>query len=204
MRQLLCSRIYFIVSQREWSKRWEGFNNRVLVALTKYHSIILLMRFYERIASLYVDENTLDDLTLDTFDSAKRHTKEGKTGEDLARSMFDECWRANLIGFMADYSIHQVILVFGYYVYVRGRQQQLKEKGELAESKDIHGGSLAISLIKKSTLLVISRGIALGFASFGGAIGSLALPGWGTLAGTNLGDSFASSLLDDMISAPKL
>jgi hypothetical protein len=164
----------------------------------------MVMRFYEHIASKFVDDRALDQLTLDTFESAKRRSSKQQEGMVLAREMFETCWRANLIGFLADYSIHQVILVFGYYVYVRGRQQQLKEQGSTDESKDIHSGSLAISLIKKSTLLAISRGIALGFASVGGAMGSVFLPGWGTLAGTNLADSLASSMMDDMLSPPKL
>ena len=172
--------------------------------MTKYHSIILVIRLYEHIASKLVDDRTLDKLTLDTFTNAKRRSSKGLEAVDLGREMFETCFRANLIGFLADYSIHQVMLVFGYYVYVRGRQQQLKEQGSTNESNPIHSGSLAISLIKKSTLLFISRGFALGFASFGGALGTVGLPGWGTLAGTNLGDSLASSMMDDMLSPPKL
>jgi hypothetical protein len=181
-----------------------GFTHRVLVSLAKCHATILVSRLYEHIASRLVDDRTLDKLTLDTFASAKRRNSKGHEGMVLAREMFETCWRANLIGFLADYSIHQVMLCFGYYVYVRGRQQQLKEQGSTNKSNPIHSGSLAISLIKKSTLLFMSRGFALGFASFGGALGSAALPGWGTLGGTGLGDSLASSMMDDMLSPPKL
>jgi hypothetical protein len=179
--------------------RWAGFPNRLLVALAKYHSITLVMRFYEYIASKCVDTQTLDALTLDTFERAKRSSKGGKEGYELGREMFQSCWKANLIGFAADYSVHQVILVFSYYVYVREQQRRRRGKVVVEGDRELHGGSLAMSFIKKSTLLAISRGVGLGFASVGGAAGSMVMPGWGTLAGTNLGDGFAGTLVDEKL-----
>jgi hypothetical protein len=80
------------------------FPSKLGTAMAKYHASIMLMRFYEYVAErFFVNEETLDKLTMDTFKCAKRKASEGKEGTELARDMFGVCWRANLISFMADY-----------------------------------------------------------------------------------------------------
>ena len=191
--------------QKEWKKRWEQYPRNLAVALAKYHAIVLVMRFYEYIAEKFVDEVTLDKLTMDTFESAKRSSRQGKSPVDLGREMMITCWRANLISYLADYSVHQAILVFGYYVYIREsrrarKNKRLNEAREAYEDKDMReSGPLVLSFVRKSTLLALSRGVGLAFASMGGAIGSVINPGWGTLAGVNLGDGVAISLTDEMM-----
>ena len=174
----------------------EGIIPRIGVAFAKYHSVVLVMRLYEYIASRFVDEQTLDKLTIDTFECAKRSART-KEGGELASAMLSTCWRANMISFLADYSVHQVILAYGYYVYIQEQRRRLKQKNGSGGS-ELHRGSLALSFLKKSTLLAVSRGVGLGCSSLGGAIGSTVWPGWGTLAGTNLGDSLALQLTEDV------
>lgn len=181
----------------------EALPRRIIVAYLKYHAIVLVMRLYEYIASKSVDEEKLDKLTMDTFDAAKRCARETKDG--MTREMTKVCWNANLISFMADYSVHQVILAFGYCKYVQ--EQRRKAKSGSADDSDstdgeINAGSLALSFMRKSTLLALSRGISLAFASVGGGIGSSFWPGWGTLAGTNFGDSLGLTLTEDVDMRP--
>jgi hypothetical protein len=175
----------------------EGIPHRIAVAFAKYHAVVLVMRLYEHIASRFVDEETLDKLTIDTFECAKRNSR-AKEGGELAREMLATCWRANMISFLADYSVHQIILAYGYYVYIQEQRRRLKRNGGDSEGSELHRGSLALSFLKKSTLLAVSRGVGLGFSSLGGSIGSIVWPGWGTLAGTNLGDSLALQLTEDV------
>jgi hypothetical protein len=178
----------------------DALPRKILVAFAKYHSIVIVMRLYEYLASKWVDEETLDKLTIDTFAASKR-TAELKEGPDLARDMFKTCWNANIISFLADYSVHQVILLAGYYAYVREQQKQRKQK-HIQNSEDeqiVRGGSLALTLLKKSTLLAVTRGVGLAFSSLGGAVGSMLWPGWGTLIGSNMGDGLAVEMTDDMV-----
>lgn len=149
------------------------------------------MRAYEHIAAKYVSEVTLDSLTLDTFDYSKRRAE--KHDKSLFFDMLGTCWNANIIAFLADYSVHQAILVFGYYTYV---QKQRRDRRQDSSSTDLHGGSVALSFFRKSSLLAVSRGIGLFLSALGGAIGTVLLPGWGTLACINLGDSVAASIAD--------
>ena len=175
----------------------EGLPRRIAVAFAKYHSIALLMRLYEHIASRFVDEETLDKLTIDLFDCAKR-TAESKVGRDLAYEMVWTCGRANMIAFLADYSVHQVILAYGYYVYIQQQRRKILYKSGSNKGSELHKGALALSFMKKSTYLALSRGLALGCSSLGGAIGSVMWPGWGTLAGANLGDSIALQMTENV------
>ena len=192
------------MKQRVWKERTEKLPHNFAVAFAKYHAVILVMRLYEYIASQFLSEDTLDKLTLDTFQGAKRSAREGKKDLELGREMVGACWNANLIAFLADYSVHQVILLFGYYTYVRERRRRnrLLRSSDEGEDSEIESGPLVLSVFRKSTLLAITRGVGLGFSAVGGAIGSMILPGWGTLIGTNLGDGLATTLTDDMINSP--
>lgn len=187
----------FIGQQREWNRRIDELPHRIMVAFLKYQCTVLVMRFYESIAARRVDEATLDKLTMDTFECAKRTAKQ-EQGVALARDMTRTCWQANLISFLADYSVHQVILAYGYYRYIQERRRRIKN-GSLSSDDDavIHGGSILLSFFTKSSYLAVSKVFALACASLGGGIGSVLMPGWGTLAGTNFGDSIALGLTDD-------
>ena len=177
----------------------EALPHQIMVAYLKYHAIVLVMRLYEHIASKIFDEEKLDRLTMDTFEAAKRSARAGKEG--IGREMLQVCWEANMISFLADYSVHQVILAFGYYAYIQKQRRKIKN-GEDDSVSGIHGGSVALSFLKKSTLLALSRGISLGFASIGGALGSTIWPGWGTLAGTNFGESLSLTMMEDEMEQP--
>lgn len=158
------------------------------------------MRFYEYLADKMVDKWTLDKLTMDTFDAAKRSAKEGKEGRELARDVFHTSWKANFISYLADYSVHQVILAYGYYVYVKQQRKRRHKEVEPASEPDLHGGALALSFTKNSTLLALSRVIGLLFSSIGGGLGAMLIsPGWGSLVGANLGDGLAMAVADDFV-----
>lgn len=152
------------------------------------------MRLYEHVASLYVTEDVLDKLTMDTFEAAKRAND---TSDSIGPYMLRTCWKANMISFMADYSVHQVILAYGYYIYIQEQRRRLKVSPSDYLDQSLHHGSIAISFLRKSTLLAVSRIVGLGFSSIGGALGSTVWPGWGTLVGSNVGDSFALQLTED-------
>ena len=182
--------------QTEWTLRLESIPRRIYVSFLKYHAIVFVMRLYEHVASKCVTEETLDTLTIDTFECAKRTAKAEEDSGKLFSSMLTTCWKANTISFLADYSVHQLILAYGFYIYIKEKRRRIKQGTTSAE--DLKIGSITLSFVHKSSVLAFSRAVSLCFSSVGGAIGTTLWPGWGTLAGTNLGDSFSLSLVDDV------
>ena len=214
--------VVFVTLQKEWDKRWKVFPERLMTAYLKYHAVTAIMRFYEFVASRTLSMIQLDTLTLDPFAATRRRTQAGEptaTPSAVAR----ECWDANLIAYLSDYTLHQIILTFGYYLYVRNHyrrrprpastqpptesespsppQPALTTTDESLSNKDeLHTGSLVLSFLKKSTILALSRLVSLSFASIGGAVGSVLIPGgWGVLLGINMGDSVGSQMTEEFV-----
>ncbi|GKY93282.1 hypothetical protein MPSEU_000295700 [Mayamaea pseudoterrestris] len=188
-------------SDQEWKKRWESFPRKLTTAMAKYHCVILLMRLYERIAEKYVDKYTLDSWTLDTFNFAQRAEKSGKKGRELGRTVFKASIKASFISYLADFSVHEVILLYGYYVFIQEQRRRNKKKLQPSSEEEIvaQGLTITLTLVKNSTLLLISRTIGLFMSSLGSAVGSCITPGWGTLLGANLGDGLAMAISDEVI-----
>lgn len=182
----------------EWEKRWRVFPQKLLTAFAKYHVITLTVRLYEYVAAQCYDKVTLDKLTMDPFSAAKKMSASNDFNNDnqkIAREMFHTSLWANVISFMADYSVHQVILCYGYYIYVRERRKRggVEEEGM--------AGTIATSLLTKSTRLLLSRSVGLLASSTGGAIGSVVWPGWGTLLGANMAEGASGVVFDEAPSA---
>jgi hypothetical protein len=195
--------------QREWKIRIDSLPTRIGIALAKYHAVTLVMRLYEYIASLYTTIETLDHLTLDTMDCAKRTgTKYNNktTNVEYCKEMLPAVFNANIIVYFADYSVHQVILLYGYYMYVQTRRNSMYRSSSSMTKDSINNsgtaieiGSIAVSYLKKSTLLLFQRGVWLVSASVFGSIGSSILPGWGTMAGIGIGETIGANVTDLLI-----
>jgi hypothetical protein len=221
----------FLYRQREWGRFWPLLKHRVGVGYIKYHAVTIVIRVYEAGASRLCTQQRIDDLTYDTFRIAKQREYQHK--HQNVSEMFSVCWNAQLIGYFADYTIHQFLLARAYYLYLRDLHQRRDfararlagaafqgVEVELAQHENVHlmplptggldnddryrseQGALLISFLKKSTMLALSRAVALACASLGGALGTYFFPGYGTIAGMNIGDGVAFSQLDVSISAP--
>jgi hypothetical protein len=180
----------------------------LLTAFAKYHAITLVIRTYEAIAAQLYDKVTLDKLTMDPFLAARKLVHNNPNGSDnntyVAKQMFHTTLWANLIGCLADYSVHQVILCYGYYQYYYYKRRRTNTTNTTDDDDDDdntqkegeHGG-IFTSLVKKSTQLMVSRSFGLVCSSVGGAVGTIASPGWGTLIFSSLGEGAAGVILDD-------
>jgi amino acid permease len=189
----------------EWEKRWKVFPNRFFTAFAKYHVITLLMRTYEYMASLRYDKVVLDKLTMDPFFASRqlassKSTDKSSSSEStsIAKEMFYTTFWGNLIAFMADYTVHQVILCYGYYVYIRRKRQQASSSKQAGEEPVVVVDAVIMtSLLRKSTQLFVSRSFGLVCSAVGGAVGTLWWPGWGTMLLSNMGEGAAAVVMDD-------
>ena len=171
--------------------------------------------------------NILDKLTRDTFQASKRTSQllkneehapgkvissdgiETSTSRELAKRMFTTCIWANIIPFLAELTVQQGVLIYGYAVYYRAKQRRRKNREQMSEEEcknddekkkddndDISESAYALSLMFQSSRLSIARYMSWIAASAGGAVGSVIYPGWGTIFGIQIGDAVVGALID--------
>jgi len=200
----------------QWALRWNNFHIKAVHAILRFQAVTLIMRLYEKICekNLCLSDHTLDKLTKDPFKSAirKRNRLENDNSSydkgEMMKQMFKTCLWANAISFLSDFTVQQTVVLYGFYKF-RKRKRRLKNLYELqnkdegenncvvnyADDSNVNEiGGMMFSFFMKSASLSVSRTIGLLGASAGGAIGSAIYPGWGTLFGTQIGDSAAGSI----------
>lgn len=159
------------------------------------------MRSYEFLASLTYDKVMLDKLTMDPFYASRRlASKETKSNSTVAREMFYTTFWGNLVAFLSDYTVHQIIVCYGYYRYYQKRKLELDNStssNTKDDSSEVPEGAILASFLRKSTQLFVARSFALICTSVGGSIGTVWWPGWGTLLMSNMGEGVAGVVMDD-------
>lgn len=184
--------------QREWDMRLKALPSKVFIGLAKFHAITMVMRCFEFVAEKMVDEYTLDRLTMDPFETAIRVSKRTHIKAEIRSDMYRTCLWANVIAFMADYSVHQVILSYTYYQYYQSKRKRRKANANPNDDDNSDIGPLMLSYLTKSTSLAMSRVTGLFAAAIGGAWGSALYPGWGTLMGSQFCDGVVASVFDEL------
>ena len=189
------------IHQTEWEKRWKPYPQKFFAAFTKFHVMTLLMRSYEYVASLKYDRIVMDQLTMDPFVASSRYANhdgnkaQTTSNSTVAKEMFQTTFWAYFISYMADYTVHQVIICYGYYVYVRRKREQAIHPDEKAAV--LYDVAIWTSMLKKSTQLLVSRAFGLVCSAAGGALGTLWWPGWGCIFLSNMGEAAGSVIMDD-------
>jgi len=180
--------------EREWEERLKALPRKTWIAFVKLQSATILMRLYEYIVSKYCTDDILDRLTKDPIPSSRRKSKRceerGESNTQLAKSMYRTLLWSSFIGFLADYTVQQVILCGSFYVSYRRR------KKAKAKKSDVNNGGIILSLSLKSIQLMFSRIACWVVSSATGAVGGVIYPGYGTLFGAQFGDSALGALLD--------
>ena len=126
------------------------------------------------------------------------------TSRELAKRMFSTCMWANIIPFLAELSVQQGVLIYGYGAYYMAKHRRRKKResavtgGSKCEGEeDKHDKSVyALLLFFRSHHLTVARSASWLAASAGGAVGSVVLPGWGAVFGIQIGDAVAGALFD--------
>jgi len=110
---------------------------------------------------------------------------------------------ANILVTLADYSVHQVLLCYGYYKYYERQRKKFAESQKklgLVRTEDDDKRlqkDVTDHLLKNSTQLFMSRGCGLVCSSIGAGFGTVVRPGWGTLMISSMAEGTAPSLVDD-------
>lgn len=139
---------------------------------------------------------------------------ETSTSRELTRRMFSTCLWANVVPFLAELTVQQGVLIYGYGVYYMAKKRRIRERGmggggSQCKEGDDDGGhppvkgeeaigesAYALSLMVQSSRLTFARIMSWIAASAGGAIGCVVYPGWGTVFGIQIGDTVVGALID--------
>eukprot|EP00553_Chaetoceros_curvisetus_P002710 CAMPEP_0204623828 /NCGR_PEP_ID=MMETSP0717-20131115/9592_1 /ASSEMBLY_ACC=CAM_ASM_000666 /TAXON_ID=230516 /ORGANISM="Chaetoceros curvisetus" /LENGTH=365 /DNA_ID=CAMNT_0051639033 /DNA_START=6 /DNA_END=1103 /DNA_ORIENTATION=- len=143
--------------EEEWDKKWQLFPEKLKKGLVKYHVLILVMRAYEGLFGLVLSRETMDKLTKDPFKYARQKSPvttstsstsgDKDTEKSYTSDMFQTCFYSNIVSFLADYTIQQTILCYGFYTFIKTnkrekRLQMLKDldlKQEQQKQEDAMG-----------------------------------------------------------------
>ncbi len=120
--------------EEEWDKKWKTFPEKLKKGLVKYHVLILVMRAYEGLFGLVLSRKTMDKLTKDPFKYARQKssstTSTSSTSGDkdaemsYTSDMFQTCFYSNIVSFLADYTIQQTILCYGFYTFIKTSKRE--------------------------------------------------------------------------------
>eukprot|EP01082_Thalassiosira_pseudonana_P011412 g10507.t1 g10507 contig4:2006437-2007766(-) len=143
--------------EREWKLRTDMLPKRIGWALLRFHTCTGLMRFYEFVLGKYVlkvdgagagGRGTLTDGSASLRTSQVLHNSEhspGKvmssdgletsTSRELRSQMFTTCLWANIIPFLAELTVQQGVLIYGYGVYYLEKKRKRKEREERKKSE---------------------------------------------------------------------
>lgn len=73
---------------------------------------------------------------------------------------------------------------------------QRNRSTEVALSNYASGG-IALSFLYKSCMLIVTKAFGLFMTGVGGSIGSMIRPGWGTIFGSQIGETFVNIIVED-------
>lgn len=164
---------------------------KILHSLLKTNAIIFVMRCYEWIAERFVDEITVDRLTLDSFYESKRVALREHDPNIHRSEMRDVGLWSSFIMYLSDYSVHQIIIGYVTYTFYRRKRQELSEKKLVGDNVAVEGGML-LTFVTQSSTLLLSRSASWYCSAIFGAYGSAIIPGWGVFIGSSLGDSIGA------------
>jgi hypothetical protein len=142
-------------------------------------------------AEKVVDEIKLDRLTMDSFNESKRMAQRERDPSIHRREMADVGLWSSFVLYLADYSVHQIIIGYVAYTFYRRKRQELKARQAVGEEESVEGVVL-LSFVTQSSTLLLSRTASWYLSAIGGAYGSVMFPGWGVFIGSSFGDSIGA------------
>ena len=163
------------------------------------------MRTYEFFASRFYPETTLDALTMDFFAASKTLANKTDVSRNKSHSfavMTETTFWANLMYYLADYSVHQILFCYGYYMYYqRQKKKQLGPNSQQSKNATTGLDEFAIQTAQDcavtSAHLIGSRMCGLVFSAVGAGVGILIKPGWATLMASTMAESAGLTMVDD-------
>eukprot|EP00980_Cylindrotheca_fusiformis_P028783 scaffold22642_cov134-Cylindrotheca_fusiformis.AAC.38 len=170
----------------QWPLEWR---ERILPCILKYQATLLTMSFFKSVLSVFVSKNVFYKLTQHPYHRARLLASQDADRLAVGVKALTMSLASNFLFYLANLTVSQVSL---YYTHRKEYNWALIRRDEAAKERSVfHWAESSWELFHKQA----SRYFA---SACGAAIGSVALPGWGTMLGMGIGEEWA-----DTSSTPK-
>ena len=181
-------------SSLAWKLYWIEVKQRVLPPLVKYQATIVLIQVMQYVLSSVVSGETLLKLNQYPPRRAKFIAERESDRILVGTEVFMASLWANLLFYGANWMVGQVACFYNFYF----RQRLLaRRRGSVyCDKEDI------VYLANDSWAIFVSNVRRYIYSSMGAGLGSIVLPGWGTLLGTGIGDEWSKKQVDPHLPTP--
>eukprot|EP00526_Cylindrotheca_closterium_P009478 CAMPEP_0113604802 /NCGR_PEP_ID=MMETSP0017_2-20120614/1988_1 /TAXON_ID=2856 /ORGANISM="Cylindrotheca closterium" /LENGTH=429 /DNA_ID=CAMNT_0000513249 /DNA_START=77 /DNA_END=1366 /DNA_ORIENTATION=- /assembly_acc=CAM_ASM_000147 len=184
-------RIISLCAPWKWSlSKWK---ESILPFMARHEATLSTMYFYKFLASTFCSEVVLLQLSQHPYHRVKSLRLRDSSLLSVAANAFVITAWSNLLYYLADLTVRQVSL--GLHQRKEYQWAEVRKDTEAKEHCLQHW-------VKSSWEMLYQQSLRYWYSSLGSAMGSMVLPGWGTLAGIGLGEQWADH--QDVPSPPPL
>lgn len=181
-------------SSLAWKLYWIEVKQRVLPPLVKYQATMLLLQLLQHALTSLVSGDTLLKMNQHPPRRARSIAERESDRILVGTEVFVASLWANLLFYGTNWMVSQIACLYDFYF----RQRLLaRRRGSVyCDKEDI------VYLANDSWAILVSNGRRYLYSSLGAGLGSIILPGWGTLVGTGMGDEWSKKQVDPPLPSP--
>jgi hypothetical protein len=169
-----------------WKLYYIELKERILPPLIRYQGSLALVHGIRNLLSHTVSKQTMLRLNQHPPRRAIAIAERESDRLQVGMEVFVASLWANIIFFVANYTAEQIGVFWDYY-----RKQAQARSRQVPYSADKKEKDVAFLLLNKSWSLLVGNARRLFYSAVGAGLGSIVLPGWGTLFGIGIGDEWA-------------
>ncbi|CAJ1964321.1 unnamed protein product [Cylindrotheca closterium] len=177
-----------------WKWPLSKWKDSILPFIARHQATLWTMSFYKFLASTFCSEATVLQLSQHPYHRVKSLASKDSGPLSIAANAFVITVWSNLLFYLADLTVGQVSL---------GMAQRKEYKWAVIRKDTETEEKCLQTWVKSSWKMLCQQSLRYWYSCFGSAIGSMVLPGWGTLAGVGLGEEW-SNHQETPISPPPL
>lgn len=163
---------------------WSIWGDKIFPALFKYNATLLTMFLYKSAVAMFVSQITLHRLSQHPYERALVLGRVGSDRLSVAFQVLPMSLWSNALFFLSSSTVHEIML---FHSYRKEYQWSRARRDELAEERATR------NWVKSSWEVLFRQTTGFLWSAVGASLGSVVLPGWGTLFGMGAGEEFSKS-----------
>lgn len=176
-----------LASPLAWKLYYIEVKQRILPPLVKYQATLSFVHGFRSLLTNMVSKQSMLRMNQHPPRRAVAIAERESDRLQVGMEIFVASIWANVIFFAANYTVDQIGVCYEYYckqVRTRSRQMPYHDKEDVTV------------LMNKSWSLLMVNARRLFYSAIGAGLGSILMPGWGTLLGIGIGDEWAGKQTD--------